>query len=90
MGLPNPIIGRNASGRSAPMKGRPKHPHAESCHEDHYMDPATSCHEGHRVEPARMVTAGRDTPNPIIGRSVSGRLDPDRRDADRVERYANR
>eukprot|EP00971_Amphidinium_carterae_P207036 4107737-Amphidinium_carterae.2 len=75
MGLPNPIFGRNVSGRSAPMKRRPKPHQAESCHEGQHMDP-TSCHEGHRVEPAKMVTAGRDTPNPIIGRSVSGRLDP--------------
>eukprot|EP00971_Amphidinium_carterae_P215133 4270027-Amphidinium_carterae.1 len=28
MGLQNPIIGRNASGRSAPMMGRPKQSHA--------------------------------------------------------------
>eukprot|EP00971_Amphidinium_carterae_P040058 786400-Amphidinium_carterae.1 len=89
MGLPNPIIGRNASGRSAPMMGRSKQCHAEPCHEDHYMDSATSRHEVHRVEPARMVTTEWDTPNPIIGRSVSGRLGPDRRDVDRVEHHAD-
>eukprot|EP00971_Amphidinium_carterae_P147971 2933080-Amphidinium_carterae.1 len=67
MGLQHPIIGMNATGRSAPMMGRSKHSHAKFCREDHYMDPTTSRHEGHDVEPARTVTTEWDTPYPIIG-----------------------
>eukprot|EP00971_Amphidinium_carterae_P258874 5137846-Amphidinium_carterae.1 len=72
MVLQHPIIGMNATGRSAPMMGRSKQSHAESCREDHSMDPAMSRHEGHRVEPARTVTIEWDTSYPIIGRSVTG------------------
>eukprot|EP00971_Amphidinium_carterae_P074296 1468180-Amphidinium_carterae.1 len=62
------------------MMGRSKQSHAESCREDNYMDPTTSRRIGHLAEPARTVTTERDTPHPSIGRSVTGRLDPDRRD----------
>eukprot|EP00971_Amphidinium_carterae_P148568 2945583-Amphidinium_carterae.1 len=41
------------------------------------------------MEPARMVTTAWDTPNPIIGTSVSGRLGPDRQDVNRVEHHAD-
>eukprot|EP00971_Amphidinium_carterae_P324594 6451148-Amphidinium_carterae.2 len=71
------------------MMGRPKQSRAEPCHDDHYMDPDTSRHEGHRVEPTRLVTRlqlkGTLRIRSLVGlrRSVSGRLDPDRRDLNR-------
>eukprot|EP00971_Amphidinium_carterae_P080820 1598802-Amphidinium_carterae.1 len=58
----------SATGRSAPMKGRPKQIHAEACN------------EGRHSEPDRMGMTERDTPTPIRGRSVIGRSDPERRD----------
>eukprot|EP00971_Amphidinium_carterae_P258351 5127868-Amphidinium_carterae.1 len=73
-----------------PMKGRSKLFRAKSCRPDRYMDPASSRQENLHMGPAGMVTTAWDTPHSSIDGSVTGRLDPDRRVAYRVEHHTDK